>query len=129
MSRRQQKKPKWVLEGRKQLIYISQPKDGRSKEEIAMERERMLTEVRKIYPEDEVDIIESLIDEDPPEGCNKASLYFLARSLELMSYADFVIFNDNWADARNSSIEKLVCDKYQIKYAMENDLRTGEVTK
>ena len=80
----------------------------------------MQNRAKHMFPDDEVDFIESLIDEEPPDGC-RPGVYFLARSIELMSYADLVIFNKDWEKARGCVIEKMVADKYQIKNIVEGE--------
>lgn len=112
--------PRWRAENRKCLIFLSLPMADKTEEEIRMDILGMQERAKEMFPEDELDFIESLIDEEPPEGC-RPSVYFLARSIELMSYADLVIFNKNWETARGCVIEKMVADKYQIKNIVEGD--------
>jgi len=112
--------PRWRAENRKCLIFLSLPMAGKTEEEIKMDIAAMQNRAKHMFPDDEVDFIESLIDEEPPDGC-RPGVYFLARSIELMSYADLVIFNKDWEKARGCVIEKMVADKYQIKNIVEGE--------
>lgn len=110
--------PRWRAENRKCMIFLSLPMAGKTNKEILMDIMAMQDRAIAMFPDDEVDFVDSLIDEDPPEGC-RPGVYFLAKSIELMSYADLVIFNKDWEKARGCVVEHMVADKYQIKYIVE----------
>lgn len=112
--------PRWRAENRKCLIFLSLPLADRTEEEIRMDILGMKERAKEMFPEDELDFIESQIDEEPPEGC-RPSVYFLARKIELASYADLVIFNEKWKESRDCVVLKTVADKYQIKSIVEGD--------
>ena len=77
-------------------IFASLPMAGKSYAEIRKGQE----------------LIESLFT-DAPNG--SAPLWYLARSLELLSSADYVIFADGWATARGCRIEHRCAVEYGIK--------------
>lgn len=53
------------------------------------------------------------------ENVNKG-LYYLSKSLELLSTADCAVFLSGWDKARGCLIEKECCDKYGIETIVLN---------
>ena len=93
-------------------VFVSVPVRGRSDADVAAEKQAILERVRKAYPG------ESLIDTDiaefaPMDG-DKAGVWYLGKSLELLATADLACFADDWRDARGCRIERAVCEAYNI---------------
>lgn len=96
-------------------IFISQPMRGKSAEDILAERERAIAKVRKHYPKQKVEIIDSYFaNELPPKDSNKA-LYFLGKALEMLARADVAYFAPGWAECRGCKIEHEAAVNYGIE--------------
>ena len=91
-------------------IFISQPMKDKTDEEIKRERERIIAEVSEQH--EEVDVIESFFEGAPHDA---KPLWFLGKSLELLSTADAAYFAEGWKDARGCRIEHLCAEEYRIE--------------
>lgn len=81
-------------------VFISQPMKNRTNKEIEKTREEIINQVKARFGE--VEIIDSFFKDAP---VNSKPLWFLAKSLELMSKADLVVFAPGWNFARGCIIE------------------------
>lgn len=91
-------------------VMISQPMNGRNKEEIKKEREEIIQKFKNMH----IDVIDTLFTEEPPENCNSA-LYYLGKSISVMKDIDAIYMCDNWFNARGCKIENQVAREYEIK--------------
>lgn len=91
-------------------LFISQPMNGRSDVEIKAARERAVAEVEERLGE-KVYVIESFLEGAPAQA---RPLWFLGKSLELLSTADVVYFAEGWDSARGCRIEQLCAREYGI---------------
>lgn len=82
-------------------LFISQPMNGKSDEEIKKERQDALLQAVAEYGE-EVELIDSFFESAPHDA---KPLWFLGKSLELLSTADIVYFASGWESARGCKIE------------------------
>lgn len=82
-------------------LFISQPMNGKSDEEIKKERQDALLQAVAEYGE-EVELIDSFFESAPHDA---KPLWFLGKSLELLSTADIVYFVSGWESARGCRIE------------------------
>lgn len=92
-------------------IFISQPMKGLTDEEILKAREQAIYEVKKTINED-VEIIDSFFQSAPVDA---KPLWFLGKSLELLSTADIVIFIGDWDKFRGCKIEHTCAVEYGIE--------------
>ena len=69
-------------------LFISQPMNGKSDEQILKEREEAVREA-KIVCGEEVELIDSFFQSAPADA---RPLWFLGKSLELLSTADVAYF-------------------------------------
>ena len=93
-------------------LFISQPMNGQSDEEIQEIRDAAIAEVKDMFDEDEpIEIIASLI-KDVPDDAN--ALWYLGNSILLMSKADVVYFGKGWRKAQNCLIENVIADAYGL---------------
>ena len=69
-------------------LFISQPMRGKTDEEILREREKAIASAEKHLGE-KVDVIDSFFKDAPAEA---KPLWFLGKSLELLSTADVAYF-------------------------------------
>lgn len=96
-------------------IFISQPMNGLSEEEVLKTRQAALAEARKILNEDvtEVDSYFKEAKESAPQDV-LAGLYYLGKSLEKMAEADMVYFCRGWEKARGCKIEQAAAIAYGV---------------
>lgn len=99
-------------------LFISQPMNGKTDEEILRERARAIENAEKELGEP-VEVIDSFFEEDEPDG-TAPGLYFLGKSLELLSTADVAYFADGWKEARGCRIECECADEYGIEIIEED---------
>ena len=93
-------------------LFISQPMGGRTDEEILAEREKAIASVKKYAkPDEEIEVIDSFFQNAPAEA---RPLWYLGKSLELLSTADIVYFVKGWENARGCKIENTCAIEYGI---------------
>lgn len=96
-------------------IFISQPMKGQSDIEIRKERKRIIEKLYNIgYKPENTYIIDSTSHEVVPDNVNSA-LWYLGKSLQLLSSADIAVFANGWNEARGCLIEFECAIKYGIK--------------
>lgn len=98
-------------------LFISQPMDGLTDDEISATRERLHKQAEEFLRE-KVILIDSFIEETPPTGCN-IPVWYLAKSIELLSTADVIYMGKGWKDARGCKIEYQVANAYGMAVILE----------
>lgn len=98
-------------------VFISQPMSEklRTDAEIENERKKAIEAVKAAYPDENIEVIDSFFSGAP---YNANPLWFLGKSLELLSTADLVYFAEGWQDARGCRIEFKCAVAYGIKFMM-----------
>lgn len=97
----------------KKKLFISQPMEGKTEEEIRKEREKALMSAKEILRE-EVEVIDSYIYEDQQNHTDN-DLWCLGRSIMIMSVVDIVCFAKGWEEARGCKIEHECAVQYGKK--------------
>ena len=97
-------------------IFISQPMNGKTTEEIENERNYIIGRLRE---NECVEIIDSFFKDKPYEA---SPLWYLGESIKLMSEADVVFFCNGWQTARGCQIEHDCALEYGIDTMYEEDL-------
>ena len=92
-------------------LFISQPMKGKSDGVILQQRKQAIKEAEELLKEP-VEVIDSFFQNAPAEA---RPLWFLGKSLELLSTADIAYFADGWQDARGCKIEHECAVQYGIK--------------
>ena len=92
-------------------IFISQPMKGKTNEEIKAEREHLIARARERYGEN-IEVIDSFFENAPADA---RPLWFLGKSLELLSTADAAVFAPDWESARGCRIENECAIAYGIE--------------
>ena len=92
-------------------LFISQPMRGKTDEEILRERDEAIAIAMDIV-KDNVEVIDSFFQGAPVEA---KPLWFLGKSIELLSSADIVYFCKDWNDARGCRIERECAKEYGIE--------------
>lgn len=94
-------------------LFISQPMNGKTNEEILAVREKAIDSAKKNLGDD-VEVIDSYFkDYNPENGC--VPLKYLSKSLELLADADIAYFAKGWEDARGCRIENQCAIAYGIE--------------
>lgn len=96
-------------------IFISQPMNGKTNEVILTERDEAIKTAKEAFGND-VEVIDSFFQDAPVDA---RPLWFLGKSLELLSTADIAYFTPGWADARGCVIEHMCATAYEIPYIIE----------
>ena len=92
-------------------VFISQPMNGKSNDEIELERKRAIEDIEEEFDTDEIIILDSFFKDVPH---NAKPLWFLGKSIELLSTADMVYFCKDWEKARGCRIEHECAEEYGI---------------
>lgn len=91
-------------------VFISQPMKGKTNEEILAVRKKAIESVKHHYGEDVV-VIDSFFQDAPTEA---KPLWFLGKSIELLSTADVAYFAKGWEEARGCRIENTCAIEYGL---------------
>ena len=101
-------------------VFISQPMNGLSDLKIGKDRARVIEKLyNEGYKPDEITIIDTYIEENAPDNVN-SGLWYLGKSLELLSGADIAVFAKSWRNARGCQIEFKCAKEYGISYICED---------
>ena len=94
-------------------LFVSVPMKGRTEEEIKASIQKM-KKIAEIYEGEELKLIDSYIEDNPPKDNNQA-IWFLGKSIEKLATADvFVGIEDTW-NWNGCSIEDETARRYGIK--------------
>ena len=92
-------------------LFISQPMRGKTDEEILAERKKAIESAERNLGEP-VEVIDSFFQNAPADA---RPLWFLGKSMELLSTADIAYFAKGWEDARGCRIENQCAIEYGIE--------------
>ena len=92
-------------------LFISQPMRGKTDEEILAERKKAIESAERNLGEP-VEVIDSFFQNAPVDA---RPLWFLGKSLELLSTADIAYCAKGWEDARGCRIENQCAIEYGIE--------------
>ena len=81
-------------------IFISQPMKDKTSQEIEQERKKIIEKVERYFGE--IEVIDSFFKDTPHDA---KPLWFLGKSLELLSNADVIILGKGWENSRGCRIE------------------------
>lgn len=97
-------------------LFVSVPMKGRTEEEIKASIQKM-KKIAEIYEGEELELIDSYIEDNPPKDNNQA-IWFLGESLKKLAQADvFIGINEAW-DWCGCYIEIETAKRYDIKIYM-----------
>lgn len=97
-------------------LFISQPMRGKTDEEILAVREKAIESAERNLGE-KVEVIDSFFQNAPVDA---NPLWYLAKSLELLSTADVVYFAKDWEKYRGCRIENTCAVEYGIELVIED---------
>ena len=89
-------------------VMISQPMNGKTVKKIAIERRKVVEKLESLGWE----VVDTIFAEEPPKDCNSA-IWYLAKSIDVISKVDAVMFMNGWQNARGCKIEHEICQKYE----------------
>lgn len=95
-------------------LFVSQPMRGKTQEEI-IERRNKAVEELQLRLNEEFEVVDSYFTEDEPKDVKSSGVYWLGKSLELLSECDLALFIGDWYDYRGCQIEHQVCENYGIE--------------
>lgn len=93
------------------IVFISQPMQGKTQEEIKKTYEKCFERCKKRYGEDVV-MVNSYIEDAPK---NASPLWYLGESIKRLSEADAAYFFKGWENARGCRIE----NECALEYGLE----------
>lgn len=96
-------------------LFISQPMNGKTDDEILAARANAVQAARDSAGE-EVEVIDSFFQNAPAEA---RPLWYLGKSLEILSTADIAYFAPGWCEARGCRIENQCAKEYGIEKIIE----------
>ena len=99
-------------------LFISQPMKDKTNKQIEKEREDAIAEVKELFGNEEIEVIDSFFKDTPHDA---KPLWFLGKSLELLSTADIAYFAFGWEDARGCRIEHTCAVEYNISIILERN--------
>lgn len=102
-------------------VFISLPMNGLSDEKVKSKQKELVEKVKKHIPN--AIIADTYISEDAPKNCN-IGVWYLGKSLKMLSQCDLAVFAMGWEQARGCWIEYETCKRYGIPVKFEiPDLR------
>lgn len=97
-------------------LFVSVPVKGRTEEEIKASIQKM-KKIAEIYEGEELELIDSYIEDNPPEN-SKEAVWYLGESLKKLAQADVFIGIDEAYDWNGCYIERDTAQRYGIKTYM-----------
>ena len=94
-------------------LFVSVPMKGRTEEEIKASIQKM-KKIAEIYEGEELELIDSYIEDNPPKD-SKEAVWYLGESLKKLAQADVFMGIFESYDWSGCQIEKETADRYGIK--------------
>ena len=90
-------------------VFISQPMKDKTNQEIEQERKEIIEKAEKYFGE--IEVIDSFFKDAPHDA---KPLWFLGKSLELLSNANVIVLGKGWGCSRGCRIEHECAIQYGI---------------
>lgn len=94
-------------------LFVSVPMKGRTEGEIKASIQKM-KKIAEIYEGEELELIDSYIEDNPPKD-SKEAVWYLGESLKKLAQADIFIGINEAYDWNGCCIESETAEKYGIK--------------
>lgn len=94
-------------------LFVSVPMKGRTEEEIKASIQKM-KKIAEIYEDEELELIDSYIEDNPPKNNNEA-VWYLGESLKKLAQADVFIGICESYDWNGCYIERKTAERYGVK--------------
>lgn len=95
-------------------LFVSVPMKGRTEEEIKASIQKM-KKIAEIYEGEELELIDSYIEDNPPKDSKEEAVWYLGESLKKLAQADVFIGIDEAYDWNGCYIERDTAQRYGIK--------------
>lgn len=97
-------------------LFISTPMAGKTDEDIKAYICELYHKVRNLpeYKNCTIILLNSFVDEDAPVHVANVPVWYLSKSIEVLSKADIICFGSNWELYRGCKIEHSVARSYGI---------------
>ena len=112
-----------ILKKKKNKVFVSQAMQHATPDEVHKERDGIMSKLKQIYPEHEFELIEQYHVAEPAEWKDKTPRELrwarLARSIDMMSSADIIVFADSAmlsGIAPGCKAERTVATEYKNEY-------------
>lgn len=92
-------------------VFISQPMVDKTDEQIKEERTRAINVIKAKYSTADVEIVDSFFEGAPHDA---KPLWFLGKSIQLLSTADLAYFIGEWRKYRGCKAENYLAKEYGI---------------
>ena len=104
-------------------VFLSVPMRDRIKENIEKSLEKMKAIIKLSLGED-VEFINTLVETKPPYKTNNEAMWYLGKSIQLLSQADILVSVETpyWMETKGVEMEK----QTWLTYAMKNESRESE---
>ena len=89
-------------------LFVSQPMNGKSDEEIQRERDQIIAKAKSMYPD--VEVLDTFFKGATIDNPVK----FLAMSIDKLAEADMAAFGNGWDQKRGCITEHNICERYDI---------------
>ena len=100
-------------------VFISQPMNGRTEEEILNERNKAIEFLKDNNRN--IEILDSYFEDYNPQT-GSIPLKYLSKSIEILADADILLCIGDWENARGCRIEHECAKQYGIKIIYWNDI-------
>ena len=97
---------------KKRNIFISMPMQGMTIEEIITNFKIIKTLLRPDFINGK--FLNSIITDTPPTNIKNTSIWYLAKSLEILSQADLAVFIGDWESHKGCLLEHAAATEYGI---------------
>lgn len=94
-------------------LFVSVPMKGRTEEEIKASIQKM-KKIAEIYEGEELELIDSYIEDNPPKD-SKEAVWYLGESLKKLAQADIFVGINEAYDWNGCQIEREVAERYGVK--------------
>ena len=95
-------------------VFISVPMKGRTKENIEKSIEKMKT-IASTLLDEEVEFINTIVEEKPPYNTSKEAIWYLGKSIEILSQCDVLVCLNDIYDFSGCIIEEKVALEYNMQ--------------
>ena len=96
-------------------LFVSLPMRGRDEIDIRNEMENLREFAEEEYGV-EFELLDTYEHGNPPDDILHGSMWYLAKSIEMLTQANFVIFAPGWKNASGCIVEHMICALYDIPY-------------
>lgn len=92
-------------------VMISLPMNGKTDDEIYTETKKITDKLNELH----IEVVASNFKQDPPDTCQHPPLFYMAKSIDMISKVDAVFFHKDWRYGRGCRIEREICRVYGVK--------------